>query len=121
SCLSLNFRRFFPSTWMEPAEGRSRPAMIFKRVDFPLPLLPIIAVSSPFCIVRSSPCSATTSVSFVLYILTRLSHKIIGTSSCDINYHPVFKRIYSVGYSHHTRIMRTHYNRYALTDNQIFE
>jgi ABC-type lipoprotein export system ATPase subunit len=66
SCRSVNFSKSLLSTVSFPAEGLSKPPSILSKVDLPLPLLPIIAISSPLSIVRSRPWRATTSVSFVL-------------------------------------------------------
>ncbi len=66
SSRSVIVNKFLPPTIKEPALGRSKPPIMFKKVDLPLPLLPIRAVSSPSSTTRSRPCKARTSVSLVL-------------------------------------------------------
>ncbi len=66
SCFSVIVNKFFPSTNNLPALGVSNPPSIFKNVDLPEPLLPIIASNSPRSTCKSSPCRAKTSSSAVL-------------------------------------------------------
>ena len=56
-----------------PFEGLSRPARIFKRVDFPEPLLPSIATNSPFWVVTDTPRSAYSDTAFWQYIFEMFS------------------------------------------------
>src|SRR3990172_8757623 len=44
-----------PSTITLPPSGLIRPIMCFSKTDFPVPLPPIMAVTSPFSIFRSTP------------------------------------------------------------------
>ena len=53
---------------------------MFKSVDLPEPLLPMIAISSPLRTARSSPCNDTTSRSATLKIFTRLSQTMYGAA-----------------------------------------
>ena len=76
---SFNLNKSLPSTIRRPADGRSNPPIMFRNVLLPLPLLPMIAISSPRAISSSNPCSANTSMSLVLYIFTRFSQVIIGS------------------------------------------
>ena len=55
-----------PSTTALPADGTSSPPSTFMSVVLPLPLGPMMPITSPRRMVRSRPCSATTSTSSIL-------------------------------------------------------
>jgi hypothetical protein len=51
------FARLFPSSSIVPVV-KTWPAIAFSSVDFPAPLAPITATTSPFPTSRLTPCSA---------------------------------------------------------------
>src|SRR6185437_4128654 len=72
--------RLYPATVAVPAEGRSRPPRTLSSVVLPEPELPMIAIISPRCTVRSRPCKARASRSWTLKILTRFSQATSGSA-----------------------------------------
>ena len=63
-----------PSTTIFPAVGLSRAPMRFKRVDLPLPLLPLMTISFPLGSLKLTSSTAGTIVGPDLKCLTRRSH-----------------------------------------------
>src|SRR5262245_2642105 len=68
-----------PPTSTRPASGRSNPIRLRSSVDFPLPLLPRIANTSPAGTAKSRPSRITVSP----YPIERRSTEIIGGSSSE--------------------------------------
>src|SRR5699024_10403853 len=63
--------RSFPSISTFPPVGISSPPIIWRRVDFPLPLVPTTARNSPFSTEKLTPSRAFTRVSPFPYIFLR--------------------------------------------------
>lgn len=67
-----------PSRRYSPSSGRSSEPRMLSRVVLPQPLGPIIAINSPFSIIRSSPSRTVCSASPNPYLFTRPERAITG-------------------------------------------